>query len=204
MCPKRNLRLVLVLRNFKIQSPTYQVYAHVETVTLSSFGALVQLRKSWQFTCTQSTVSRVANFCQFLFLEPQPTAVRIYFFLKLVRKLTFKSASRHSNATYAAPTRADRPTTTPLKFLSSPRDLRRYHGAMAMIWPHVFFQGLSTCKCDRNKPYLTNRNHHDDLKLPSLFPCAISVVCKEWLGLMLAVPDFGRVLLRLWMKSRVL
>ena len=51
------------------------------------------------------------------------------------------------------------------------------------------------CKCDHNKPYLTNRTDHDDLKLPSPFPYAISVVCKEWLGLMLAIPDFWTCLI---------
>lgn len=72
---------------------------------------------------------------------------------------------------------------------------------MAMIWPHAFFQELLTCKCDPNKPYLTNWNEHDDLKSPSLFPYAISAVCKGWLGLMLAVPAFW---MRLWMNGQVL
>jgi hypothetical protein len=44
--------------------------------------------------------------------------------------------------------------------------------------------------CKRNEPYLTKWNDTNDLKSPSVFPYALSSVCKAWFDVMLLVPEF--------------
>ena len=59
-----------------------------------------------------------------------------------------------------------------------------------MIWPHEWCRSLSECKCKPDEPYLTKWNDNNDLKSPSVFPYALSSVCKAWYDVMLLVPEF--------------
>ena len=61
---------------------------------------------------------------------------------------------------------------------------------LSMIWPHEWCEGLSECNCKPNEPYLTEWNDNTDLKSPSVFPYALSSVCKAWYDVMLLVPEF--------------
>ncbi|KIJ99626.1 hypothetical protein K443DRAFT_679804 [Laccaria amethystina LaAM-08-1] len=44
--------------------------------------------------------------------------------------------------------------------------------------------------CKPNEPYLTKWNDKNDLKSPSVFPYALSSICKAWFDVMLLVPKF--------------
>ena len=59
--------------------------------------------------------------------------------------------------------------------------------ALATTSPH---ECATDCMCISVGPYLTNWNDDDDLKSPSVFPYALSAVCKAWFNVMLLVPEF--------------
>ncbi|EDR07359.1 uncharacterized protein LACBIDRAFT_298435 [Laccaria bicolor S238N-H82] len=61
---------------------------------------------------------------------------------------------------------------------------------LGTFWPHEWCESLSECNCKPNEPYLTKWNDNTDLKSSSLFPYALSSVCKTWHDVMLLVPAF--------------
>ena len=59
--------------------------------------------------------------------------------------------------------------------------------ALATTSPH---ECATECMYMPVGPYLTKWNDDDDLKSPSVFPYALSAVCKAWFNVMLLVPAF--------------
>jgi len=62
--------------------------------------------------------------------------------------------------------------------------------AFTMICPHEWCNVFPECMCVPFGPYHTKWNDDDDLKSPSVFPYALSAVCKAWFDVMLLVPEF--------------
>ncbi|EDR06487.1 uncharacterized protein LACBIDRAFT_299915 [Laccaria bicolor S238N-H82] len=56
--------------------------------------------------------------------------------------------------------------------------------------PHTLCEGPCDCELDSNEGTLTEWNDHDHLTSLSVFPYALTSVCKQWYDLMLLVPEF--------------